>query len=129
MPLVCLVVDFSDIRRELRPTLLLAFPIVVGQVSQMLIGLTDSAFIGRVGKIELAAAAFTHGIFNIFYIVGLGLLLGTGVFAARDHGAGDEVAVAAWLRHGRALALIVGGLGFASMLVLSTQLHRFGQPA
>jgi MATE family multidrug resistance protein len=123
------VVNFSDFRRELRPTLLLAFPIVVGQVSQMLIGLTDSAFIGRVGKVELAAAAFTQGIFNIFYIVGLGLLLGAGVFAARDHGAGDETGCAGWLRHGRALALIVGGLGFACMLTLSTQLHRFGQPA
>lgn len=123
------VVHYADIRRELRPTLALAFPIVIGQVSQMLIGLTDSAFIGRVGKVELAAAAFTHGIFNIFYIVGLGLLLGTGVFAARDHGAGDEPGCAAWLRHGRALALIVGVAGFGCMLLLSTQLHRFGQPA
>ena len=123
------VVKLAELRRELRPTLTLAFPILVGQVSQMLIGLTDSAFIGRVGKVELAAAAFTHGIFNIFYIVGLGLLLGTGVFAARDHGAGDEAAVAAWLRHGRALALGVGLVAFGCMLFLSTQLHRFGQPA
>jgi multidrug resistance protein, MATE family len=123
------VVNLSLVRSELRPTLALAFPIIVGQVSQMLIGLTDSAFIGRVGKVELAAAAFTHGIFNIFYIVGLGLLLGTGVFAARDHGAGNETSCAAWLRHGRALALTVGLIAFGCMLVLSTQLHRFGQPA
>lgn len=119
----------AGIFRELRPTLALAFPIVVGQVSQMLIGLTDSAFIGRVGKVELAAAAFTHGVFNVFYIVGLGLLLGTGVFAARDHGAGDEVGCAAWLRHGRALALMVGCGAFGVMALLSTQLHHFGQPA
>jgi MATE family multidrug resistance protein len=115
--------------KELRPTLALAFPIVVGQVSQMLIGLTDSAFIGRVGTVPLAAAAFTHGVFGIFYVVGLGLLLGTGVFAARDHGAGDEAGCAAWLRHGRALALAVGLGAFGLMVLLSTQLHRFGQPA
>lgn len=123
------MIDFAAVRRELRPTLALAFPIVVGQVSQMLIGLTDSAFIGHVGKVELAAAAFTNGVFNIFYVVGLGLLLGTGVFAARDHGAGDEAGCAAWLRHGRALALAVGFGAFGVMLALSTQLHRFGQPA
>src|SRR5262249_52262732 len=57
--------------KELRPTLALAFPIVVGQVSQLLIGLTDSAFIGRVGTVPLAAAAFTHGVFGIFYVVGI----------------------------------------------------------
>ena len=118
----------SDIRRELRPTLALALPIVVGQVSQMLIGLTDNFFIGRVGRAPLAAAAFTHGVFGIFYIVGIGLLLGAGVYAARDHGAGDEIGCAAWLRHGRALALAVGLSAFALLAVLSTQLPRVGQP-
>lgn len=123
------VLNFASLRRELRPTLTLAFPIVVGHVSQMLIGLTDSAYIGRVGKVELAAAAFTHGVFGLFYVVGIGLLLGAGVFAARDHGAGDEAGCAAWLRHGRALAFAVGLGGLGLLLLLSTQLHRFGQPA
>ena len=118
----------ASLLRELRPTLALAFPIVVGQVSQMLIGVTDNAFIGRVGTVELAAAAFTHGAFHILYVVGLGLMIGTGVFAARDHGAGDEAGCAAWLRHGRALSLAIGGGLFALILVMSTQLHRFGQP-
>lgn len=122
------MINFADIRRELRPTLLLAFPIVVGQVSQMLIGVTDNAFIGRVGTVELAAAAFTHGAFHIFYIIGIGLLMGAGVFAARDHGAGDEASCAAWLRHGRALALAVGVGTFGLIAILSTQLHHYGQP-
>ena len=118
----------ADIRRELRPTLALAFPIIVGHMSQMLIGLTDNAFIGRVGTAPLAAAAFTHGVFGVFYIVGIGLLLGAGVFTARDHGAGDEAGCAAWFRHGRALALVVGLGGFGLMGLLSTQLSHFGQP-
>ena len=122
------MVKSSDILRELRPTLALAFPIIVGQVSQMLIGLTDSAFIGRVGTVSLAASAFTHGVFGIFYIVGIGLLLGAAVFAARDHGAGDEAGCAAWLRHGRALAVAVGLGAIGLLAVVSTQLHRFGQP-
>ncbi len=117
-----------EIRRELRPTLALAFPIIVGHMSQMLIGLTDSAFIGRVGTVPLAAAAFTNGVFGTFYVVGIGLLLGAGVYAARDHGAGDEVGCAAWLRHGRALALVVGLGALGLMGLLSTQLAHFGQP-
>jgi MATE family multidrug resistance protein len=114
--------------KELRLTLALAFPIIIGQVSQMLIGLTDNAFIGRVGTVPLAAAAFTHGVFGVFYVVGIGLLLGAGVFAARDHGAGDEAGCAAWLRHGRALGFAVGLGALVLMALLSTQLHRFGQP-
>ncbi len=115
--------------KELRITLALALPMIVGQVSQMLIGITDNAFIGRVGTVPLAAAAFTHGAFGIFYVVGIGLLLGAGVFASGDHGAGDEQGCAAWLRHGRVLALGVGLAAFGLMAGLSTQLDRFGQPA
>ncbi|MBL9214812.1 MAG: MATE family efflux transporter [Opitutaceae bacterium] len=94
----------------------------------MLIGITDNAFIGRLGTVPLAAAAFTHGVFALLYLMGVGLLVGTGVFAARDHGAGREDGCAAWLRHGQALALAAGLGAFLLMLVLSTQLHRFGQP-
>jgi MATE family multidrug resistance protein len=114
--------------KELRLTLALALPMIVGQVSQMLIGLSDNAFIGRVGTVELAAAAFTHGLFGLFYLVGIGLLLPVAVLTARDHGAGDDSGCAVWLRHGKALALAVGLTAFGLQLVLSTQLHRFGQP-
>jgi MATE family multidrug resistance protein len=118
----------NDMIRELRLTLALALPMIVGQVSQMLIGLSDNAFIGRVGTVELAASAFTHGIFGLFYIVGIGLLLPVGVFTARDHGAGDDAGCAAWLRHGRAMSLAVGTGAFVLLAGLATQLHRFGQP-
>jgi MATE family multidrug resistance protein len=114
--------------RELRLTLTLALPMIVAQVSQMLIGITDAAFIGRVGTVELAAAAFTHGIFGLLYIVGIGLLIPVGVYTARDHGAGDDPGCAAWLRHGKALALVAGTAAFVLLAILTTQLHRFGQP-
>lgn len=114
--------------KELRLTLALALPMIVAQVSQMLIGITDAALIGRVGTVELAAAAFTHGIFGLFYIVGIGLLLPVGVYTARDHGAGDEAGCAAWLKHGKILALVAGAGAFVLLALLSTQLHRFGQP-
>ena len=119
----------SDIFRELRPTLALALPMIVGQVSQMLIGITDAAFIGRVGTIQLAAAAFAHGLFGLFYVVGIGLLLPVGVFTARDHGAGGSAGCGTWLRHGRVLALVTGGGAFLLLAGVSGQLHRFGQSA
>lgn len=119
----------QTVLKELRLTLALALPMIVGSVSQMLIGITDAAMIGRVGTVELAASAFTHGVFGLFYIVGIGLLLPVGVFTARDHGAGDHAACGAWLKHGRAMALVAGIAAFLLLAALSTQLHRFGQPA
>jgi MATE family multidrug resistance protein len=40
----------------------LALPITAGQVSQVLMGLTDSAMVGHVGRVPLAASAFAVGV-------------------------------------------------------------------
>jgi MATE family multidrug resistance protein len=113
---------------ELRRTLALALPMIVGQVGQVLIGLTDSAMIGRLGTVPLAASAFTHGVFVVFFVVGIGFLVPVGVFAARDHGAGDLAGCAAWFRLGRVQALVLSCGAFAILAALATQLQRFGQP-
>ena len=41
---------------ELKKTLLLAVPITAGHVSNMILGLTDTLMIGRVGVLSLAGA-------------------------------------------------------------------------
>ena len=115
--------------RELRATLTLALPIVVGQVGQTLMGITDSVMIGRVGTVPLAASAFANGVCNMVFIVGLGLLLPVAVLTARAHGAREPRECAEYLRHGVALAAGVGALTLLLLLPLGTQLHRFGQPA
>jgi len=113
---------------ELRPTLALAFPIIVGQVSQMLMGITDTVMIGRVGKVPLAASAFAHGLFTLVFIVGIGVLMSVSVLVARAHGAGQSRECAAYLRHGMALALVLGLAGAVVMTVMAPFLHLFGQP-
>ena len=45
------VSTFTEIRR----TLALAFPIIIGHLGQMLMGIADSVMIGRAGTVPLAA--------------------------------------------------------------------------
>lgn len=114
--------------REIRPTLALALPIIVGQVSQMLMGVTDSVMIGHAGTVPLAAASFGGNVFAVFYVLGIGLMLPVAIFASRARGAGRPAECAEYLRHGMALAFFFGLLETLLMAGLSTQLHRFGQP-
>lgn len=118
-----------SIRSQLRATLALALPIVVGQVGQMLMGITDSVMIGQVGKVPLAAAAFANGVCNLALIVGIGLLLPVAVFTARAHGARQPRECAEYVRHGVALAAVLAVAMLVLMAVVWTQLGRFGQPA
>lgn len=114
--------------REIRPTLSLAVPIVIGQVSQMLIGITDSVMIGRTGAVPLAAASFGGSIFGIFYVLGIGLLVPVAVFVAHARGAGKPAECGEYLRHGLALAVGFGAIETLVLLGCATQLHWFGQP-
>jgi Na+-driven multidrug efflux pump len=73
--------------REIRPTLVLALPIAVGQVSQMLMGITDSVMIGQTGTVPLAASAFGGNVFSVFYVMSIGLMLPVSVLVSRARGA------------------------------------------
>ncbi|MEN9841483.1 MAG: hypothetical protein RL376_1283, partial [Verrucomicrobiota bacterium] len=115
--------------QELRPTLALAFPIMLGQVSQMLMGITDSMMIGHVGTVELAAASFTGAVFGVVFIGCIGLLQPGAVLVAREHGAGRPGHCGKWQRHARALAWAAGAC-FGGLLLASLEwVELFGQPA
>jgi hypothetical protein len=94
----------------------------------MLMGLTDSVMIGRVGSVPLAASAFAGTIYGIFFIVGIGLLLPVAVMVARSRGAGEAKDCAQYLRHGAVIAVIFGLLETLLMLAIGGHLERFGQP-
>jgi MATE family multidrug resistance protein len=119
---------FKSIFDEVRPTLTLAVPIIVGHVSQMLMGITDSVMIGQTGTVPLAASSFGGNVFGVFYIVGIGLMLPVAVFVARARGAGRPLECGEYLRHGLALALAFGVIETALMVALATQMHWFQQP-
>jgi MATE family multidrug resistance protein len=114
--------------REARATLLLAVPIAIGQVSQMLMGVTDSVMVGRVGTLPLAASSFGIGIFNIFFIIGVGLLTPVAIFASRARGAGRHDEAGEYLRHGLLIALVSGVAEVGIILLLGAHLAWFGQP-
>ncbi len=115
-------------RKEARRTLQLATPIMVGQVSQMLMGLTDSLMIGQLGKVPLAASAFAGSIFGLFFTIGIGLLIPLAIKVSQALGAQDNAEVKLAMQHGSAVALGAGGLCCLVMVLLGWQLRWFGQP-
>lgn len=120
--------SMNHVLREIRPTLSLAVPIMIGQLSQMLIGITDSVMIGHTGAVPLAAAAFAGSVFGVFYVLGIGLMQPVAVFVAHAHGAGRPAECGEYLRHGLVIALVFGALETVVQFALAVRLQWFDQP-
>ena len=113
---------------ESRLTLKLAFPLVIGQVSQMLLGVADTVMIGRLGVTELAVLTFANSLFYVPFVFGIGVLTAISVFTSNARGSGDAAAGRASCRLGFYISTVLGLLLFGLMWLLSLNLEIFGQP-
>ena len=68
----------------------ITFPILVALVMEELLGMTDTAFLGRVGEIELGASAIAGVYFNILYMLGFGFSIGVQIIIGRRNGEAYE---------------------------------------
>ena len=76
----------SPWRDELRATIKLAWPMILSNLSMMLIGVTDVILLGWLGPSELAAGAMGHNLAMIFAIFSMGLITATAPMMASEKG-------------------------------------------
>jgi MATE family multidrug resistance protein len=74
-------------RAEVRATLLLAYPLVLTNLTQALIHATDVVLLGWAGPRTLAAGALGVNLFMAFIVFGMGLVTATAPMLARELGA------------------------------------------
>jgi MATE family multidrug resistance protein len=114
---------------ESRQTLRLALPLMIGQLSQMLLGVADTVMIGRLGVTEMAALTFANSLFHVPFVFGIGLLTAVSVVTSNSRGADDSAGARGSCRHGLYLGTALGVLLLAVFWLISENLHWFGQPA
>ena len=76
----------SPWRDELRATALLSWPMILSNLTMMLIGVTDVILLGWLGPRELAAGALGHNLAMIFAIFCMGLMTATAPMMASEKG-------------------------------------------
>ena len=113
--------------QELRMTAVLAFPMVLNQVSQHLIQVIDAAMIGRVGVVPLAAAAFAGSIFTIPIVFCFGLCITVSVLVSSAYGEDDLKKANHVLRVGLVVSSSVAIVLVVCFLLAADMLSAFGQ--
>lgn len=60
------------LKKEITSTLKLAYPIVIGQLGIIMMGVVDSIMVGRLGPVPLAAASLGNSLIFLVLIIGIG---------------------------------------------------------
>jgi putative MATE family efflux protein len=93
-----------------------AYPILISLLMEQLIGMTDTAFLGRVGEVELGASAIAIVYYSVLFMLGLGFSVGAQIIIGRRNGEGKfkETGKVFW----NGLYFL---LGLAFMLILASE--------
>ncbi len=105
----------SSFLKESKKQLTLAGPIILGQVGQNLIALTDNLFVGKLGPVALGASAFAGSVFIILLVFGMGVLAPLAPLFAKIEGEKNHEAASDLLKHS---VLITVGLSIVLILIL-----------
>ena len=104
-----------QIKGTYREILAISMPIVLGSMAQSITQVVDTAFLGRVGEVELGANNIAGLYYMFLMLTSLGFTRGSQIIIARRTGAGDYEGVGQVFRHTLYLA---AGLIFFFMVLL-----------
>ena len=107
-------------RRELRATIVLALPLVIGQLSSIGMNLVDTALAGHHGSATLAAVGVGSPVWSLALLLIIGVLMAVPPSVSQLNGAGRRQAIGPLFRQ----ALWLGvALGFGLLLALQFSEH------
>jgi MATE family multidrug resistance protein len=113
-------------RRELRPMLKLAGPVVMAEIGWMSMGIVDTLMVGPLGPAAIGATGMSSSLFFAFAVFGMGVMLGLDALVSQSYGAGRLDDCVRWLKHGVVLALVVGPVITALFYVALTGIDALG---
>lgn len=114
--------------RELKSISLLAIPLVIGQLGQMLLGIFDTIMVGKLGVLDLAALSFANSLFIVPFVFAIGILTSISMCTSKARGLDDHQKARSICRNGLILSTVIGILFFALTLAFIPLLDKLGQP-
>lgn len=116
-----------SIRSETTKTWKLSGPIILGELTQMSLGMIDNAMVGAISYKQLAAAALVNSVLGIPFVLGIGVTMSVSQMVSMAHGRRDGMQVSHYFYNGFWLCT-VAGLLIALLLNLGKNvLYHLGQ--
>jgi MATE family multidrug resistance protein len=118
----------QDIYSQSKITLNLAYPVMLSQLGQVMVGVADSMMVGHIGKDSLAGASLGNSIFFLILTFGIGISYGITPLVAKADGEGNPKTIINLLIHGFLVNMVTGILLLVLLLLTSLIFPYLGQP-
>ncbi|MBR9998446.1 MAG: MATE family efflux transporter [Cyclobacteriaceae bacterium] len=117
-----------DIFNQSKITLNLAYPVMLSQLGQVMVGVVDSMMVGQIGKDSLAGASLGNSIFFLILTFGIGISYGVTPLVAKADGENNPSTIINLLKHGFIVNLGSSILLLAVLIITSLIFPYLGQP-
>ncbi len=118
----------KNYRSHVRPNFLLAYPVMLSMLGQVMTGVADSVMIGWTGATPLAASSFANIFFSIPLFFGIGVSYAITPLVALAEGAGDKNKIIDTLKNGGLINLVTGFVLVALIFLAEPFMGFLGQP-
>jgi len=118
----------QNYKYEIKTTFKLAYPVIIGQVGHIMIGVADSIMVGHVGVVPLAAASLANRLFVLIMVIGMGMTMALTPLVAEAIGAKRPDRCGKILQQGAALAMMMGILLAGAITAIAGAIPYLNQP-
>ena len=115
-------------KQDVRANFLLAYPVMVSMLGQVMTGVADSIMVGWTGATPLAASSFANIFFTLPLFFGVGLSYAITPLVAEAHGANHPKSIIETLRNGFLINMIAGVTLVVVIFAIEPTLHYMSQP-
>ena len=102
----------------------ISYPIFFGLLAQNIINVTDTAFLGRVGEVELGASAMGGLYYICIFTIAFGFSTGSQILIARRNGEKNYAEVGPVMIQGCGFLLVMAALLFGLSLLFAGDIMR-----
>jgi multidrug resistance protein, MATE family len=114
--------------QHIRPNFLLAYPVMLSMLGQVMTGVADSVMVGWTGAVPLAASSFANIFFSIPLFFGVGVSYAITPLIAQANGANQAHKIIDILKNGSLINLLTGLSLTALIFSIEPFMHFMGQP-
>ncbi len=118
----------SAYTKEFRYNFKLAYPVMLGQLGHVMVGLVDNLMVGQLGAAELAAISLGNSLIFIALSIGIGFSFAITPLIAEADGENNIESGRSFFHHGMILCGINGLVLFILLLFLKPILYQLNQP-